>query len=577
VALDLASTNQNQGSGDGPSTASQSASADQRVAPFSALLEAACEVQLLLDSEGRIVHVGGSPEYVMGYGRATLEQQPVLAAITPEQRGGFANAFQQVRSGVAQPLFAMHWPNPWQGQFEAGVQLSALVEDSKLLGVMMKAFELSSRYAFEAFQRNDAPTSLSYAKKSPMAMFFLDARGQCTFVNDRWTELTGQPTTEALGFGFLATISASDRDRFKQVAGQSHQRREGWRLLFDVALPDGSTRRVDAAAAPLLGAEGNVIAYIGAFTPFSSALASQTPVPQPVVTQVSAPEVAAARQPTIQPPSAPEVQVSPETSASEPAVAPPMSWITEPNVQPAATPPAGAPVGAQPAQVSSASSRLPFELPTDLVAQPVIENRPSSWDPPAIKEGFTDPNLLVAQKKLSTEAEVEVPPSEPGLDKVTGLANRLLFAQHVASTVTRMQSDALTVSVSFVHLHGLETVRQNIGSRATNDYLFLLAKRLEATIRSIEIAGRIEGDIVGVLSINWLFADDLPVVAQRLLLKLGEPLAGKDGQPMIVDMSLGMAVARPGEHVNELFTRAWNALQVSRQNADTHFEIDYGA
>ena len=201
---------------------------------------------------------------------------------------------------------------------------------------------------------------------------------------------------------------------------------------------------------------------------------------------------------------------------------------------------------------------------------------PPQWAPPAIKDGFTDPNLLLGTKKPHAELEAEAPASEPGLDKVTGLPNRLLFAQHVASTVSRMQSDALTVSISFVHLHGLETIRESIGARGTNDYLFLLAKRLEATIRSIEIAGRIEGDIVGVLSINWLFADDLPVVAQRLLSKLGEPLAGKDGQALSVAMSLGMAVAHPGEHVNDLFKRAWAALQVSKHNTELNYEIDFG-
>ena len=85
------------------------------------------------------------------------------------------------------------------------------------------------------------------------------------------------------------------------------------------------------------------------------------------------------------------------------------------------------------------------------------------------------------------------PESATPMDKTTGLANKLLFAQHVQATTARMQADALTVSVSFIDLHGLDVQKAAVGSRVANDYLFLLAKRLEATIRSIEICGRIEG------------------------------------------------------------------------------------
>ena len=615
MALDLASTNQNQGSG-ASAPAAQSPAPDPRVAPFAGLLEAACEVQLLLDTDGRIVHVGGSPEYVMGFARATLEQQPVLAAVPAEQRQGFANAFQQVRAGVPQPMFAMNWPSPWQGRFETGVQLSALIEEGKLLGVMFKGYELSTRYAFEAFLRNDAPSSVEQARKSPLAVFFLDSRGQCSFMNDRWAELTGQSVAEAQGYGFLSVIHPNDLERFKQVAGQGNYRKEGWRLLVDLQLPNGGVRRVDAAAAPLLAPDGSVLAYLCAFSPFSTALSADTPLAIPVPgaapspTAQQAPSAPAVQQaaPVAAAPvaAAPSAQTAPAAPAS---VAPQMQVVESPQPQtietpqpqvaapltaPAMTAPAmTAPTMAPPTTQASPTvaapqmpnfgqapqASVPFEVPPEVVTQPPtpLGQTQGSWQPPALKEGYTDPALLLGPKKPSGEAEAEAPTLEPGLDKVTGLPNRLLFAQHVASTVSRMQSDALTVSVSFIDLHGLEDHRAIIGSRATNDYMFLLAKRLEATIRSIEIAGRIDGDIVAILSINWLFADDLPVVAQRLLNKLGEPLAGKDGEPVSIAMSLGMAVAQPGEAVNDIFGRAWAALQAAKQNNEKHFEIDFGS
>ena len=220
-------------------------------------------------------------------------------------------------------------------------------------------------------------------------------------------------------------------------------------------------------------------------------------------------------------------------------------------------------------------SASPAPKPSALV-QPVERYRlPSaegaeSWSPPKIVEGFTDASRLSTERPAERDQEAPVAPVEPGTDKVTGLPNRVLFAQHVAATIERIKTDALTVAVSFVDLRGVRRQRETLGRRTANDSLFLLAKRLESTIRSIEIAGVIEQDIFAVLSINWLFAEDLPIVARRLLGRLEEPLAGREGE-FVVDMRLGMSVARPGDDVEALFARTMLALQSANDLPERYY------
>ena len=194
----------------------------------------------------------------------------------------------------------------------------------------------------------------------------------------------------------------------------------------------------------------------------------------------------------------------------------------------------------------------------------------SSWSPPKIVEGYTDPSRLSTERPVEAEAEPVIAELEPGTDKVTGLPNRVLFAQHVAATIERIRTDALTVAVSVVDLRGVRRQRETLGRRPANDSLFLLAKRLESSIRSIEIAGVIDQDMFAVLSINWLFAEDLPIVARRLLGRLEEPLAGRDGE-FVVDMRLGMSVARPGDNVDALFARAGSALLSANDLPERYF------
>ncbi len=193
----------------------------------------------------------------------------------------------------------------------------------------------------------------------------------------------------------------------------------------------------------------------------------------------------------------------------------------------------------------------------------------ASWSPPKIVEGYTDPMRLSTERPAEADPEPTIA-AEPGTDKVTGLPNLALFAQHVAATIERIRTDALTVAVSVVDLRGIRRQRETLGRRIANDSLFLLAKRLESTIRSIEIAGVLEQDMFAVLSINWLFAEDLPIVARRLLARLEEPLAGRETE-FVVDMRLGMSVARPGDDVEGLFARARLALQSADDLPERYF------
>lgn len=230
--------------------------------------------------------------------------------------------------------------------------------------------------------------------------------------------------------------------------------------------------------------------------------------------------------------------------------------------------PTGSPAPPPTAQDVAVKPSGPVQ-PVERYRLPTAEGA-SFWSPPKIVEGYTDPSRLSTERPAEAENEPVIADLEPGTDKVTGLPNRVLFAQHVAATIERIRTDALTVAVSCVDLRGVRRQRETLGRRTANDSLFLLAKRLESSIRSIEIAGVVDQDMFAVLSINWLFAEDLPIVARRLLGRLEEPLAGRDGD-FVVDMRLGMSVARPGDDVEALFARARSALESANELPERYY------
>ncbi len=516
--------------------ATPTATPDLRIAGVAELLQSRASGNVLLHADGRVVYFGGMAAKLLAVNADSSVQRNFFDLLPPEAVAPAAEAFGHARTGVSNPPFAIRTVGP-QGPMSLALQFSPIIENGALLAVMSNVIELPTRHAINAALRGDFESSRQLASESTLTVFHLDGRGQCTFMDEGWSALTGQPTSEALGTGWLLAIPETDRQVFRSLAGAAHQARHGWRIEVALLRTTGFAEPAELAAAPIIAADGRIVAYVGLVS-FDAPSTSQSAPSQ------SAPSPVGGRAPVLQ-------------ARSEP---------TAGQIQ-------GTPVDVRPELVA----RQPMAAPEKFALAQVHSK---DWAP-TVQEGYTDPSLLLDRiHKADVEDAQSVPEprvtsEQSAVDKTTGLANKLLFAQHVQSTVSRMQSDALTVSISFIDLHGLEVQRSAVGSRVANDYLFLLAKRLEATIRSIEIAGRIEGNILAVLSINWLFAEDLPVVAQRLMGKLGEPLAGKESSEMTVAMNLGMAVASPNEDVNVLFRRAWDALQRSKDKGSNEFEIAY--
>ncbi len=470
------------------------------------LLTEAGEARLLFDRAGIIAVTSGALANLVGTDPG--DAQGRRAAELPTNWGPAISALAHQAFVQGAPV-ANDVPvvHPTGQTLRIGVRATPMSENGEVLGVGITLTDAAARRIIDSAARGDLSTAIAAAAFSPFATLFLDARGNCIASGGLLTRVTGLDAESANGQGWMRIVGTTSAETFRQAALAARQSGEGWRIDFDHA---GGAVTLACAAGVVLDPNRQAVGY--------------------VVFLTGAPVVAATS------PSTPAPTTAPSSSAE--------------NVGPKSSGPV------QPVER--------YRLPTAEGA--------SSWSPPKIVEGFTDPS------RLSTERPVDVEPVavdvdvdvEPGTEKVTGLPNRVLFAQHVAATIERIRTDALTVAVSFVDLRGVRRQRETLGRRTANDSLFLLAKRLESSIRSIEIAGVVEQDMFAVLSINWLFAEDLPIVARRLLGRLEEPLAGRDGE-FVVDMRLGMSVARPGDDVDALFARARLALRSANDLPERYF------
>jgi PAS domain S-box-containing protein len=99
---------------------------------------------------------------------------------------------------------------------------------------------------------------------APVGLFRTDAVGDCTYVNERWCELTGLGPEQASGQGWVAALHPGDRARVAAEWYDAARQGREFRSEYRFRRPDGTTCWVAGRAMPELGADGEVTGYIGA-------------------------------------------------------------------------------------------------------------------------------------------------------------------------------------------------------------------------------------------------------------------------------------------------------------------------
>ncbi len=650
------------------------------------LLRAAAELVFLVDPNKRVVYAGQSISAVLGYDPLQVIGHPLSELVHPNHAAPLDAAIDQVFRGTKLGSAELRWPHrSGRGSLPLMVSFSNLGQGNVTEGTMVTASHANTTKAVEAALSFDDDAAKAAGETSPVVLFLLDERGRCTWINGTWTTLSGQANDDAKGLGWLNMLDEGDRDGFRSVAAQAHQKKTGWRQQFRLRSASGELYWIDGASAPRLALDGSVAGYVVALADITaevraraelnkrttivesnaefvvmdersqrlvygteehaSPLASTPPVPAMDQVESSRPSLGALAsaqqaeylnvirpavlsegvwQPGVVMPrptteAADDLPVEPiaestdgpastgpastsETSMSETST----SEIPSPNVdqllqdivdsnRTVVVPPVVAPpvVAAVPATQPVAWN---FDAP-DTAEGPVVGWQGPSWKTePVAHEATADANANVANEQVyvglvGPSGEVEsiasvsdsvLEPTEfevadmlPAMDSVTGLANRALFQERIRLAMHRMSRDGVSIAVMLANLHGYDELRQQVGSKTGDDQLFVIGKRLEATIRQVDTAARIGDSDFAVLGVGWFFPGDVENAARRFMVKIQEPLPSI-GRQAVVMASMGIAMAQPDETISTLLRRAQRARKIAYGLGAGHVYVDNG-
>ncbi|GAN49116.1 PAS domain-containing protein [Methylobacterium radiotolerans] len=98
-------------------------------------------------------------------------------------------------------------------------------------------------------------------------IFVTDARGRCVYACPEWEALTGQPSTEALGRGWVLRVHPDDRGTATGILDEALASGAEFSIRYRLLKPDDTPRWVGAGGVPSFGIEnGAFIGYLGSIT-----------------------------------------------------------------------------------------------------------------------------------------------------------------------------------------------------------------------------------------------------------------------------------------------------------------------
>ncbi len=634
------------------------------------LVRAASELTFLVDPDKKIVYAGQSLSALLGYDPLHVIGHPVQEMVHPNHATPLDNALTEVFRGSKLGEAELRWPHrSGTGSLPLMVSFAPLGQGDVTEGTMIRARHANTLKAIEAALVFDDQTVVTAAETSPIVIFLLDERGRCVWINNTWTAISGQTPEQSFGLGWVSMIEEVDRDGFRSVAAQAHQRKSGWRQQFRVRSTSGELYWIDGAAAPRLSASGAVAGYVVALADITAEVRaraelnkrttivesnaefvvmdersqrlvyntdqntplSQTP-PVPAMEQAedvrpSLGAVANTQQahylneirPTVLSSGIWQEGVPAQPASVQPAAEDTSrysSYKSESPIVPIATPEALETVEATPTydpaydtpplgarsqtratkssyDQSNSTQPIAWNFDTPEVAPGPVEGwQGPSWtgsDPTdsetaspndTVYVGLVGPSGSVESIASVSDAvleptEFEVADMLPAMDPVTGLANRALFQERIRLAMHRMSRDGVSVAVMFANLHGYEELRHEVGAKTGDDQLFVVAKRLEATIRQVDTVARIGDADFAVLGVGWFFPGDVENAARRFMVKIQEPLPSI-GRQANLQASMGVAMALPDESIAMLLRRAQRARKIAYGFGPGSVHVDSG-
>ncbi len=158
-------------------------------------------------------------------------------------------------------------------------------------------------------------------------------------------------------------------------------------------------------------------------------------------------------------------------------------------------------------------------------------------------------------------------------DSLTGLPNRVMFAELLNHVLALSRRNQRKFAVLFIDLDRFKFINDSLGHEAGDALLCEVAKRLKESLRASDIVARLGGDEFVMLLQDLSHSEQAGIIARKLLSAVIKPIE-LNGQECRVTASIGISVF-PDDAPDEasLMTHADLAMYHAKEEGKNNFQF----
>ncbi len=179
-------------------------------------------------------------------------------------------------------------------------------------------------------------------------------------------------------------------------------------------------------------------------------------------------------------------------------------------------------------------------------------------------------------------------------DALTGLPNRLMFNQLLNHAIHSAKRHERRFAVLFIDLDRFKNINDTLGHEAGDQLLEKIASRLRQALRAVDVIARLGGDEFVVLVEEVDDANQVPIVARKILSAVMKPMVlagqefrmtasigismfpkdGADGQSLMKNADIAMYFAKEeGKNNCQFFTKDIKTQSTERLSIETNLRF----
>ena len=137
-----------------------------------------------------------------------------------------------------------------------------LDEQGELLGYRGIDRDVTARVRTEEALKESEQRFHELAELAPVGIFYGDARGQVTYVNQRWSDITGWPAEQGMGTDWMVGIHPDDRAYVEHAIASTFRKGRESTLEYRFLTPAGALKYISVTVRPLQD-DGEAVGFIG--------------------------------------------------------------------------------------------------------------------------------------------------------------------------------------------------------------------------------------------------------------------------------------------------------------------------